>query len=53
MAEQLYAASTAPKRLLIVDGAGHSNIAWTASFNNVQQAVHTFFGIGAVEASTR
>ncbi|MEP7084658.1 MAG: alpha/beta hydrolase, partial [Betaproteobacteria bacterium] len=53
MAQQLYAASTAPKRLLLVDGAGHSNIAWTAAFDSVQQAVHTFFGVGAGEASTR
>jgi fermentation-respiration switch protein FrsA (DUF1100 family) len=54
MSEQLFAASRAPKRLVLVDGAGHSNIAWTAAFNNVQQAVHSFFGIpGGVDASTR
>ncbi|MBK8741521.1 MAG: alpha/beta fold hydrolase [Betaproteobacteria bacterium] len=54
MSEQLFAASRAAKRLLLVDGAGHSNIAWTAAFNNVQQAVHSFFGIGAnIDASTR
>ena len=54
MSEQLFAASRAAKRLVLVDGAGHSNIAWTASFNNVGQAVHSFFGIPAsVDASTR
>ena len=53
MSEQLFAASKAPKRLLLVDGAGHSNIAWTGAFNNVQQAVHSFFGIGSAEASVR
>lgn len=54
MSEQLFAASRAPKRLVLVDGAGHSNIAWTAAFNNVQQAVHAFFGIPeGVDASTR
>ena len=54
MSEQLFAASRATKRLLLVDGAGHSNIAWTAAFNNVQQAVHSFFGIlSGVDASTR
>ena len=54
MAEQLYAASKAPKRLVIVDGAGHSNIAWTAAFNDVGQAVHSFFGIpGGVDAGLR
>jgi len=54
MSEQLYAAAKSPKRLLLVDGAGHSNIAWTAAFSNVQQAVHSFFGIGgAVDAATR
>ena len=54
MSEQLFAASKAPKRLVLVDGAGHSNIAWTAAFNNVQQAVHSFFGIpDASNATTR
>jgi fermentation-respiration switch protein FrsA (DUF1100 family) len=61
MSEQLYAASKATKKqLLLVNGAGHSNIAWSNSFDNVRHAVHTFFGIGvagatgiASEASTR
>ena len=51
---QLFAASKAAKKqLVLVDGAGHSNIAWTTSFNDVQQAVHSFFGIGTAEAATR
>ena len=54
MSEQLFAASkAAKKRLVLVDGAGHSNIAWSASFNDVQTAVHSFFGIGTADASTR
>jgi uncharacterized protein len=54
MSEQLFAASRAAKRLVLVDGAGHSNIAWTAAFNNVDQAVHSFFSIpGGADASTR
>ena len=54
MSEQLYAASKAPKKhLLLLDGAGHSNIAWSGAFDNVRQAVHSFFGIRSVEASTR
>jgi uncharacterized protein len=54
MSEQLFAESRAVKRLVLVDGAGHSNIAWSAAFDNVQQAVHSFFGIpGGVDASTR
>ena len=54
MSEQLFAASKASKkRLVLVDGAGHSNIAWSASFNDVQHTVHSFFGIGAIEAATR
>lgn len=54
MSEQLYAASKATKRLVLVDGAGHSNIAWTAAFSHVQQAVHSFFGIPVgVDASIR
>ena len=55
MSEQLFAASKAHKKhLLVVDGAGHSNIAWTAAFSHVQQAVHSFFGISAgIDASTR
>ena len=43
MSEQLYAAATAPKHLLVVDGAGHSNIAWSGAFSQVQDAVHAFF----------
>lgn len=54
MSEQLFAAAKAPKRLVLIDGAGHSNIAWTAAFDNVQQAVHSFFGIpGLADAATR
>ena len=61
MSEQLYAASKATKKkLLVVDGAGHSNIAWSSSFDHVRHAVHAFFGVGAAvatgiasEASTR
>jgi uncharacterized protein len=54
MSEQLYAAATAPKRLLLVDGAGHSNIAWSGAFDRVQDAVHAFFRLPAIgDASTR
>ena len=54
MSEELFAASKASKkRLVLVDGAGHSNIAWSAAFNDVQLAVHSFFGIGPAEAATR
>jgi len=55
MSEQLYAATTAPKRLLLIDGAGHSNIAWSGAFEQVQNAVHAFFKLPleTADASTR
>jgi len=53
MSEQLYAAAKGPKQLLLIDGAGHSNIAWSGAFDQVQTAVHTFFKIPpAIDAST-
>ena len=45
MSEQLYAATKAPKQLLLIDGAGHSNIAWSGAFDQVQSAIHAFFRI--------
>ena len=39
------------RHCLEVDGAGHSNIAWSNSFDNVRHAVHAFFGIGTVTAA--
>ena len=54
MSEQLYAAATAPKRLLLIDGAGHSNIAWSGAFDQVQNAIHAFFEIPlSGDAATR
>ena len=53
MSEKLYASCNAKKQLVMVEGAGHSNIAWTASFGRVQQAVLSFFRIPApVEANS-
>src|SRR6476620_84881 len=43
MSEQLYAAAKTRKRLLLIDGAGHSNIAWSNAFDQVQNALHAFF----------
>jgi alpha-beta hydrolase superfamily lysophospholipase len=45
MSEQLFAAAKAPKQLLLIDGAGHSNIAWSGAFDQVQNAIHAFFRI--------
>jgi fermentation-respiration switch protein FrsA (DUF1100 family) len=54
MSEQLFAAAKSPKRLLLIDGAGHSNIAWSGGFDQVQTAIHTFFKVPApIDASTR
>ena len=54
MAEALFAATKAPKRLLLIDGAGHSNIAWSSAFDKVQTAVHGFFKLpAAIDAATR
>jgi len=51
MSEKLYAASKAKKQFVLIDGAGHSNIAWSSSFDKVQHAVSTFFRIPAIDAS--
>ncbi|MEP6702749.1 MAG: alpha/beta fold hydrolase [Betaproteobacteria bacterium] len=54
MSEQLFAATQAPKQLLLIDGAGHSNIAWSGAFDQVQSTVHAFFKIPfPADASTR
>jgi pimeloyl-ACP methyl ester carboxylesterase len=54
MSEKLFAAAKGPKHLLLVDGAGHSNIAWSGAFDKVQTAVHSFFKIpAAIDAATR
>lgn len=45
MSEQLFAAARTRKRLLLIDGAGHSNIAWSGAFDKVQDAIHAFFRI--------
>jgi len=54
MSEQLFAAATTQKRLLMIEGAGHSNIAWSGAFDKVQDAVHAFFRLPVIgDASTR
>jgi fermentation-respiration switch protein FrsA (DUF1100 family) len=45
MSEQLYEAAKAPKKLLLIDGAGHSNIAWSGAFDQLQGAIHAFYKI--------
>jgi hypothetical protein len=38
----------------MIDGAGHSNIAWSGEFDKVQDAVHAFFRLPVIgDASTR
>jgi len=55
MSEQLFEAAKTRKRLLLIDGAGHSNIAWSGAFDKVQDAVHSFFRlpVGIDAAATR
>jgi len=54
MSEQLFAAAKSPKQLLLIDGAGHSNIAWSGAFDQVQNAIHAFFKLPlASDVATR
>src|SRR5262245_606609 len=45
MSERLYAAAREPKRLLLVDQAGHGNVSWVA-FDRYQAAVREFISLG-------
>jgi hypothetical protein len=51
MSEQLYAAAPEPKRLLLVENAGHSNVTYVA-FDRYAAAVRDFMGLARQAAAT-
>lgn len=44
LGEQLYSAAKAPKKMLLVEGAGHSNVSWIAA-DRYRAAVGEFLGL--------